>query len=374
MNLNLNLRKLPTPLAHTTHLAHPTPIARSTPIADAAGAVVRVPTATLRTADSPRTVGLDEEYARTLATAEGPYRPLLVHRATMRVIDGTHRLRAARLRGQNTVDVVFFDGSAEDAFVLSVEANIRHGRPLTRRERTTAALRILRTHPDWSDRFLADRTGLSARTVAALRARATGPTAVDGRIGRDGRIRPLDPVRGREAAARLLADHPQASLREIARAAGIAPSTVRDVRRRIGEGADPVPAGQRRARPPLHEGGGPTGVPGGSGRSDPSGQIGQIGQTGPAGSPGSPSAAGQRLATLVPTLCKDPLLRLSEAGRLLLRMLDLQVSALRQRERIVAAVPPYRAETAAAAAAQCARVWQELSDELRRRGSAEPSA
>ncbi|MFF9476248.1 ParB/RepB/Spo0J family partition protein [Streptomyces roseolus] len=348
--MNLNLRKLPTPLAHTT------------PLADAAGAVVRVPTATLRTADSPRTVGLDEEYARTLATAEGPYRPLLVHRATMRVIDGTHRLRAARLRGQNTVDVVFFDGSAEDAFVLSVEANIRHGRPLTRRERTTAALRILRTHPDWSDRFLADRTGLSARTVAALRARATGPTAVDGRIGRDGRIRPLDPVRGREAAARLLADHPQASLREIARAAGIAPSTVRDVRRRIGEGADPVPAGQRRARPPLHESGGLTAVPGGSGQGAP---------TGPNGPPG---AAGQRLAALVPALCKDPLLRLSEAGRLLLRMLDLQVSALRQRERIVAAVPPYRAETAAAAAAQCAQVWQELSDELRRRGSTESSA
>ncbi|MFF5505921.1 ParB/RepB/Spo0J family partition protein [Streptomyces roseolus] len=351
--MNLNLRKLPTPLAHTT------------PLADAAGAVVRVPTATLRTADSPRTVGLDEEYARTLATAEGPYRPLLVHRATMRVIDGTHRLRAARLRGQNTVDVVFFDGSAEDAFVLSVEANIRHGRPLTRRERTTAALRILRTHPDWSDRFLADRTGLSARTVAALRARATGPTAVDGRIGRDGRIRPLDPVRGREAAARLLADHPQASLREIARAAGIAPSTVRDVRRRIGEGADPVPAGQRRARPPLHESGGLTAVPGGSGQGAP---------TGPNGPNGPPGAAGQRLAALVPALCKDPLLRLSEAGRLLLRMLDLQVSALRQRERIVAAVPPYRAETAAAAAAQCAQVWQELSDELRRRGSTESSA
>ncbi|MEU2508760.1 ParB N-terminal domain-containing protein [Streptomyces sp. NPDC007863] len=365
MNLNLNLRKLPTPLAHTT------------PIADAAGAVVRVPTTSLRTADSPRTVGLDEEYARTLATAEGPYRPLLVHRATMRVIDGTHRLRAARLRGRHTVDVVFFDGSAEDAFVLSVEANIRHGRPLTRRERTTAALRILRTHPDWSDRFLADRTGLSARTVAALRARATGPTAVDGRIGRDGRIRPLDPVRGREAAARLLADHPQASLREIARAAGIAPSTVRDVRRRIGEGADPVPAGQRRARPPLHDGGALSGVPGGTGVSGGSGLPGGSGPTGgsgPGDEPGPPGAAGQRLAALVPALCKDPLLRLSEAGRLLLRMLDLQVSALRQRERIVAAVPPYRAETAAAAAAQCARVWLELSEELRRRGSTESSA
>lgn len=71
---------------------------------------------------------------------------------------------------------------------------------------------------------------------------------------------------------------------------------------------------------------------------------------------------------------QGPLLRLSEAGRLLLRMLDLQVSGLRQWERIVAAIPPYRAETAAAAAAQCARDWQELSEELRRRASAQTPA
>lgn len=121
---------------------------------------------------------------------------------------------------------------------------------------------------------------------------------------------------------------------------------MRDVRRRIGAGADPVPAAQRRS--------GTTPAP--------------------APPPVPARVRGQPLPALVSSLCKDPLLRLSDAGRLLLRMLDLQVSGLRQWERIVAAIPPYRVETAAAAAAQCARDWQELSEELRRRASAHTPA
>ncbi|WP_443050145.1 ParB/RepB/Spo0J family partition protein [Streptomyces sp. F8] len=307
-----------------------------------ADSAAEVSVGVLLAADSPRTGPVDESHAQALAHSGRTLPPLLVHRPTMRIIDGTHRLRAAVLRGRDTVAVTYFDGSAEDAFVLSVEANISHGLPLTQAERTAAALRILRSHPDWSDRGIAQRTGLAAKTVAALRRREAPEQEPPGRVGRDGRIRPADPARGREAAARLLAGRPTASLRQIAREAGIAPSTVRDVRRRIGEGEDPVPAGQRRSG----------NTPG----------------------PVTARGRGQPLPALVTGLCKDPLLRLSEAGRLLLRMLDLQVSALRQRERIVAAVPPYRAETAAAAAAQCARDWQELSEELGRRASAQARA
>ncbi|WP_030845185.1 ParB/RepB/Spo0J family partition protein [Streptomyces sp. NRRL F-4474] len=307
-----------------------------------AEAAAEVSVGVLLAADSPRTGPVDESHAQALAHSGRTLPPLLVHRPTMRIIDGTHRLRAAVLRGRDTVAVTYFDGSAEDAFVLSVEANISHGLPLTQAERTAAALRILRSHPDWSDRGIAQRTGLAAKTVAALRRREAPEQEPPGRVGRDGRVRPADPARGREAAARLLAGRPTASLRQIAREAGIAPSTVRDVRRRIGEGEDPVPAGQRRSG----------NTPG----------------------PVTARGRGQPLPALVTGLCKDPLLRLSEAGRLLLRMLDLQVSALRQRERIVAAVPPYRAETAAAAAAQCARDWQELSEELGRRASAQARA
>ncbi|MFC9582634.1 ParB N-terminal domain-containing protein [Streptomyces yangpuensis] len=300
-----------------------------------------VPVGELLAADSPRTVPVDESHAQALANSGRALPPLLVHRPTMRVIDGTHRLRAAVLRGRDTVGVTYFDGSPEDAFVLSVEANISHGLPLTLAERTAAASRILQSHPDWSDRGIAGRTGLAAKTVAALRRREAPGHDPPSRVGLDGRVRPADPARGREVAARLLAGRPTASLRQIAREAGIAPSTVRDVRRRIGEGEDPVPVGQRRS-----------------------------GNT-PAPAPVTARGRGQPLAALVTGLCKDPLLRLSEAGRLLLRMLDLQVSGLRQRDRIVAAVPPYRAETAAAAAAQCARDWQELSEELGRRASAD---
>ncbi|UUU43225.1 ParB/RepB/Spo0J family partition protein [Streptomyces sp. NBC_00162] len=316
----------------------------ATSAADTPDSAVEVPVGALLAADSPRVVRVDESHAHGLAQSGRTLPPLLVHRDTMRIIDGTHRLRAAVLRGQDTVAVTYFDGSAEDAFVLSVEANISHGLPLTHAERTAAALRILRSHPDWSDRGIAQRTGLAAKTVGALRRRAGPAPDPPGRVGQDGRIRPADPVRGREAAARLLAGRPTASLRQIAREAGIAPSTVRDVRRRIGEGADPVPAVQRR-----------------SGNA-------------PAPPPVPARGRGQPLPVLVTSLCKDPLLRLSEAGRLLLRMLDLQVSGLRQWERIVAAIPPYRAETAAAAAAQCARDWQELSEELRRRASAQTPA
>ncbi|MEW2416756.1 ParB N-terminal domain-containing protein [Streptomyces sp. NPDC046866] len=326
--------------------------------AAAPASVTEVPVGALHCADSPRTVQVDESHAQALAQSGRALPPLLVHRPSMRVIDGTHRLRAAVLRGQPTVDVTYFDGSAEDAFVLSVEANISHGLPLTHAERTSAALRILRSHPDWSDRGIARRAGLAAKTVAALRRREAPEAEPPGRVGQDGRIRPSDPARGREAAARLLAGRPTASLREIAREAGIAPSTVRDVRRRIGEGADPVPAAQRRP--------GTTAGPPPVGPATPG--PGRAPSRGPAPGPG------RQLPSLVAGLCKDPLLRLSEAGRLLLRMLDLHVSGLRHWERIVASVPPYRAETAAAAAAQCARDWQELSEELVRRASEEARA
>ncbi|MFE0012787.1 ParB/RepB/Spo0J family partition protein, partial [Streptomyces erythrochromogenes] len=118
-----------------------------------------VPVGALLAADSPRTVPVDESHAQALANSGRTLPPLLVHRPTMRIIDGTHRLRAAVLRGRDTVGVTYFDGSAEDAFVLSVEANISHGLPLTQAERTGAALRILRSHPDWSDRGIAGRRG-----------------------------------------------------------------------------------------------------------------------------------------------------------------------------------------------------------------------
>src|SRR5262245_43617336 len=70
-----------------------------------------VPLRQLLPADSPRLVGEDAKHIRVLAESEAVLPPILVHRATMRVVDGMHRVGAARLRGREAIEVRFFDGS-----------------------------------------------------------------------------------------------------------------------------------------------------------------------------------------------------------------------------------------------------------------------
>ncbi|GHA01130.1 hypothetical protein GCM10010329_23490 [Streptomyces spiroverticillatus] len=152
--------------------------------------------------DSPRGGACDENHVLALAGSGREFEPLLVHRPTMRVIDGMHRLSAARLRGYDTVAVRFFDGSQADAYVLSVQLNIRHGLPLSRAERRAAAERIVRTHPHWSDRAIAERTGLSGKTVGRLRGSVSEEIPQSHtRVGRDGTLRPLNSRDGRLRAA-----------------------------------------------------------------------------------------------------------------------------------------------------------------------------
>src|SRR5687768_2708992 len=86
--------------------------------------VVRVTVNSLVASDSPRLNGESMTHAQALANSDASLPPIVVHRRTMRVIDGMHRLRAARLRGQHEIDVRFFDGSEEDAFVIAVAANV----------------------------------------------------------------------------------------------------------------------------------------------------------------------------------------------------------------------------------------------------------
>lgn len=116
----------------------------------------------LRMTGSPRLTHPGEEHVRLLAGAGTELPPIVVHRPTTRVIDGTHRVHAARPRGEEKFRARFFDGSAEDAFVLAVRSNIAHGLPLRSAERTAAARRIIGTHPEWPDRVIAEAVGLTA--------------------------------------------------------------------------------------------------------------------------------------------------------------------------------------------------------------------
>lgn len=305
-----------------------------------------VPVAALRPADSPRLVGEDAEHIRVLAEPDRALPPILVHRSTMRIIDGMHRLGAARLRGQSTIDVVFFDGSEEDAFVLAVKANVAHGLPLSYADREAAVARIVISHPDWSDRAIAAAAGLGPRTVAAVRGRIDGLPRTTARLGRDGRVRPLDSTDGRRVASQLIAAFPDASLRSIARAAGIAPATVRDVRERIQRGEDPVPPRRPRA---VRE---------------------TVADRRDAGPPAYDHA--ERLSTkernaVLRNLERDPSLRFAQSGTRTLRWLVHRVIAEEEWRELVDTVPPHSVYVLAALARRCANEWIEFARQLEQR-------
>jgi hypothetical protein len=183
--------------------------------------------------DSPRAEGEDASHIKLLAALSTELPPILVHRPTMRVIDGMHRLRAAVIRGQGSVEVEYFHGTEADAFVLSVEINQKRGLPLSLTDRRHAAARIITYHPEWSNRRIAAATGLAPNTVGSIRKRSTAQYAHQGlTIGRDDKARPRDAAARRRRAEALTRENPAASVREIARAAGISVGTVQCARHR----------------------------------------------------------------------------------------------------------------------------------------------
>jgi len=206
------------------------------PVALDETASVSVPISSLLPGDSPRLGGEMPEHVRRLVAAR-VFPPILVHRSTMRVIDGMHRLRAAQLRGDQTISVRFFEGDEGAAFLLSIGANIRRGLPLSLADREAAARRILALYRQWSDRAVAAATGLSPTTVSTIRRRQFLQTEREGsRVGRDGRVRPVDGSAGRRRASAVISRKPDAPLRAIAKEAGVSMGTARDVRARLQAG------------------------------------------------------------------------------------------------------------------------------------------
>jgi ParB-like chromosome segregation protein Spo0J len=317
--------------------------------------VVRVAVCQLLPADSPRLAGEDEQHVRMLAGLASSLPPITVHRSTMRVIDGMHRLRAAELRGDETIDVRFFSGSDREAFVLAVRTNVTHGLPLSLSDRTAAASRILTAYPQWSDRAIGSVTGIAASTVAAIRRQTVtddGPSA--GRIGLDGRVRPRDSSQARRLAGDLIAENPAASLREIARGANISLSTARDVRQRLNRGESPVRP-SRRAQQDTAQ----------NEKQDDRNQPRPAAAGQPA--PHSPDVNGE---VLLRGLRSDPSLRFSEVGRALLRLLDLHALDQDRWEQLVDSVPAHCTELVAVLARGCADRWSDFATRLNQRGDA----
>lgn len=324
--------------------------------------VVLVSISELRSGESPRLNGQDKAHIARLVQLETPLPPILVDRRSNKVIDGMHRLIAASLKGQETVEVRYFDGKAEDAFLWAVKENVEHGLPLSLADRRAAAARIMVSHPEFSDRALAKWVGLAASTVATIRRRISG----DGvpvssvRVGRDGKVRPLNGAEGRRRVAALVAEAPEASLRELARRAGVSPATARDVRHRLARGEAPVGVLPRTRDPqPANLAAEEPAVPA---ETTASPDLQPRAEVAP---PALSEAAVQAAeASALQKLLRDPSLRRSETGRYLLRLLQHNAATAQEWPSVLGALPPHCLTIVEQLARQYSEMWLNFADEL----------
>ncbi|HEX5406868.1 MAG TPA: hypothetical protein VFX16_31725 [Pseudonocardiaceae bacterium] len=261
------------------------------------------------------------------------------------MIDGMHRVRAALLRGEESIEAKIYPGRVADAFVLAVRMNTSHGMPLSLADRKDAATRIMTSHRQWSNRIVAAMTGLAASTVAGIREQSTDRTDQSvTRIGQDGRVRPLNGAAGRLRAHQLLTERPTASVRTIAKEAGISPSTVQDVRQRLATGRDPLPPRQRMA------------ASAGTGHA--------VARPRPDRRSAGRSVAKPEVGATLAGLMRDPSMRFSDAGRFLLRWLDMNRAGMDDYEQIIETVPDHCVGAVAKLARGYAEAWQEFAGRL----------
>jgi len=290
-----------------------------------------------------RAAGVNRAHVYNLASCGSALPPILVQEGSLRVIDGLHRVQAARDNGENEICARILDVDDAEAFLRAVTANVAHGLPLTLSDRKAAAARLLRMHPEWSDRALGRAAGISGKTVGVLR---TVPDCTgsdhQARVGLDGRERPIDGASRREVAQALLAAEPDAPLREIGRKAGISPGTVRKIRRELheeqaqaagppGAGADVRALSVSRSRHHFQSSG-----------TDPD--------------------------VILEKLRRDPSLRYRAQGRDLLRMLQMQPTRLQVLD-VMGNIPAHWVPAVAALARIYAREWLEVAGTMERPGA-----
>ncbi len=209
-------------------------VAFETPVSFGVGGQEDLLISELRVGEGIRSGGLDERHVELLMECVDTWPPIVVWGEDLVVVDGCHRVEAARRLGHQNVVGLRFLGSPEEAFIEAIRRNVSHGLPLSVADRRRAARRVLLRNPNWSDRRIASLCGLSDKTVGRIRrVGSLGIVPVDRRVGRDGKVRPVQPGEVRDRVRQALEENPAGSLRAIAAVAGASPETVRSVRARL---------------------------------------------------------------------------------------------------------------------------------------------
>lgn len=109
------------------------------------------------------------------------------------LVDGWHRLAAANELGLADIETNEHQGTFDDALEFAYDANLKHGKPLTLKERKAAAELKLKRHTERSNNWIAQDCGIDTHTVIGLREELEanfGIPKLDRFIGRDGKERP----------------------------------------------------------------------------------------------------------------------------------------------------------------------------------------
>jgi hypothetical protein len=177
-------------------------------------------------------------------------------------------------------------------------------------------------------------------------------------VGRDGRVRPLNVAAGRRRAAALITTRPDASLRQIATAAGVSAGTARDVRERIRKGEDAIGGNGRGPRPAA--------------QPAPADRAAAPGMPAPKQRAAASHAEPADVSARLQVLKRDPVLRYTEQGRDILRWLDAHIIRRQDYTAIGGAIPPHCTYLVAEIALGCAAAWKQLAAELQQPGKRLP--
>lgn len=98
---------------------------------------------------------------------------------TYLLADGFHRYEAANKLGRDEIEVEVRHGTRQDAEEYAALANLKHGKPLTRKERRKAVERMLMLHSERANAWIAEDTGVSKNTVAKYREELESKCQID---------------------------------------------------------------------------------------------------------------------------------------------------------------------------------------------------
>lgn len=109
--------------------------------------------------------------------------------------DGLHRTSAAKLLGLTEIECEIHLGDRNAAWEFALYANLRHGKPSSRKERTIITEGLLHLHTERSDNWIGEDVGINHETVRAIREQlesTCGIRKLDSFLGKNGKWYPRE--------------------------------------------------------------------------------------------------------------------------------------------------------------------------------------